>query len=436
MKTPPDCLTVTCPACGLLCDDITVSPQGDGLQVNTHGCGIAQDFFNQPNIAAQATIAGQPATLAQAIQAAAQQISRAKQRLFAGLGTDVQGMRAVLSLAQQCGAYLDHLHSQAGLRNITMMQQHGWQTTTLTEVKQRADLIVIVGSDIASQHPRFFERILWQGDALFGQQLPQRRIVFLGNAKLNSAQATSPSGVKAQHIVCSDADLPNAVSLLHGLLQAQPSPAQLTQAPLYKDLSQLAEQLREAKYSVLTWSAKQLSMPHADLVIQQITQCVAALNQTTRSSALPLGGSDGDYSVYQVNTWQTGYPIRNRLLANPDPRQTLAHGNAAYDPYHFSAEQLNAECDLLLWISCFNPIAPPPKPATAESQCRIVIGHPALHSEPADIFIPVRIAGLQQAGTLFRMDSSVSLPIHAPRASDLASLASVLQQIQEACRVD
>ncbi len=436
MNSPSDCMHITCPACGLLCDDITVSPQAHGMQVNTHGCDIAQGFFSQPALAAQATVAGQPVALAQAIQAAAQQISRAKQRLFAGLGADVQGMRAVLSLAQQCGAYLDHLHSQAGLRNITMMQQHGWQTTTLTEVKQRADLIVVVGSDIASQHPRFFERILWQGDALFGQQLPQRRIVFLGNAQLDSAQANSPSGAQAQHIVCSDADLPNAVSLLHGLLQAQPIPAEIKQAPLYQALKQLAEQLREAKYSVLTWSAKQLNMPHADLVIQQITQCVAVLNQTTRSSALPLGGSDGDYSVYQVNTWQTGYPIRNRLLANPDPRQALAHGNAAYDPYHYSAEQLNAECDLLLWISCFNPIAPPPKPATAGSQCRIVIGHPALQHEPADIFIPVRIAGLQQAGTLFRMDSSVSLPIHAPQASSLSSLASVLQQIQEACRVD
>ena len=412
---------ITCPACGLLCDDLTVCQQKDQLALDSHGCELAQVFFHQPSLASSPKINGQDTSLAQAVQAAAKLLSESKQSLFAGLGTDVGGMRALLRLVNQTGGYLDHMNSPAGLRNIQVLQQSGWQTTTLTEVKQRADVILIVGTNIVSQHPRFFQRVLWQGDSLFAEQLPEREIIVLGPADLDISPLTSPTGKAAQHIVCEHQDLPQVLAALHALVLDQPiANSSVASIPLTR-LQGLVDKLKAAKYSVLTWLAKELDFAHADLSVQQITQTVRALNQLTRSSALPLGGSDGDYSVYQVNTWTTGYPIRNRWHNN----------QAQYDPYHFSAEQLQSECDLRVWISCLNAKAPPKSDLKT-----IIIGHPALQDCPAAVFIPVRIPGLQQSGTLFRLDGSVSLPIQAVVDSPLASLQQVLAQLEEAIHAD
>ena len=417
MSNQQEDLAVTCPACGLLCDDIRIKQQDGHLDVEAQGCALAQSFFQQSVPSAQAKIQGKNVALAQALQAASDLLYNSKQSLFCGLGTDVSGMRALLTLVNQTGAYLDHMNSSAGLRNIQVLQQHGWQTTTLTEVKQRADVILIIGSNIVSQHPRFFQRILWQGDALFGERLPEREIIVLGPADLDISVATSPTGKAAQHIVCENAQLPEVFASLHALALGKTIHAEKIAHIPTQTLQQLVDVLRAAKYSVLTWLAKELDFPHAELCIQQITQTVRALNQHTRSSALPLGGSDGDYSVYQVNTWTTGFPIRNRFY----------QGNAEYDPFHFSVERLQDQSDVRVWISCFQPKPPP----TSEGKT-IIIGHPALQDCSCDVFIPVRIPGLQQSGTLFRVDSSVSLPIQAVMASELNSLQEVLRQIEEA----
>lgn len=422
---------ITCPACGLLCDDIALSQTGDSWQINAHGCGKAEQFFQQDSAPSQAHIDGQSRSLPEAVKAAADLLQSSSLTLYAGLGTDVHGMRAVLSLAKHSGGYLDHMHSAAHARNLQVLQHHGWQTTTLTEVKQRADVIVIIASDIASALPRFFSRIVWQGQSLFADELPKRTLILLGDAQLDVSAATAPDGTPAQHIVCPNEQLPAALAYLHALLNGTAF-TPMTQAAWMPAIRDLASTLQQAQYSVLSWVAKQMTWPHADLCIQQITQSVQALNRTTRSSALPLGGSDGDYSVLQVNTWQSAYPHRNRIRAQSQNAMQAIQSD--YDPHHYSSEQLQAQADVIVWISCFNPIAPPA--LTSDKQRLIVIGHPALQHHAAKVFIPVAIPGLQQAGTLFRVDSAVSLPIQAISPSPHPSLASVLQQLEEAYLAD
>jgi formylmethanofuran dehydrogenase subunit B len=46
-----------------------------------------------------------------------------------------------------------------------------------------------------------------------------------------------------------------------------------------------------------------------------------------------------------------------------------------------------------------------------------------------DVFIPVGIPGIDHAGTIFRMDNVVSLPLKKQRVSKLPSLSQVIQQI-------
>jgi formylmethanofuran dehydrogenase subunit B len=186
------------------------------------------------------------------------------------------------------------------------------------------------------------------------------------------------------------------------------------------DLQNLAERLKAAKYSVVTWVSSDLSFNHAELTVQSITELAIKLNAKTRSSGLPLGGSEGDYSVNQASTWTSGYPTRNRF----------ARKFPEYDPYQFSSEKMlaNGEADVLLWISTLNPDKTPP----ATKAPSIVIGHANMTVKDADVFIPVGTPGIDHKGTMFRTDSSVSLPLSQLRTSELPSLGEVITAIEAA----
>jgi formylmethanofuran dehydrogenase subunit B len=47
-----------------------------------------------------------------------------------------------------------------------------------------------------------------------------------------------------------------------------------------------------------------------------------------------------------------------------------------------------------------------------------------------DVFIPVGIPGVDYAGTMFRMDSSVAMPLKKLRESHLLSLSEIIGQIE------
>ena len=61
-----------------------------------------------------------------------------------------------------------------------------------------------------------------------------------------------------------------------------------------------------------------------------------------------------------------------------------------------------------------------------------MIGHGNMSVIDANVFIPVSTAGIEHTGTMFRIDSSVSLPIGKLRESTLPSLTEVIAAIEAA----
>ena len=90
---------VPCVFCGLHCDDLEVARDGQSLTVTRNGCGKARAGFERPFRKTEPRIAGKSVSLDEAIAAAAGLIRAARMPAFGGLGTDVDGMRAVMSIA-------------------------------------------------------------------------------------------------------------------------------------------------------------------------------------------------------------------------------------------------------------------------------------------------------------------------------------------------
>ena len=416
--TPPS--TITCPACGLLCDDIVLNPVSQSPEQNS--CPKSIQFYEQAyskNNDTSPTVAGNPTDLDTAIKVAADILRASNQPLFAGLGTEVQGIRSVLRLAEKANATLDHMHNDGAMRNILTLQNSGWQNTTLTEVKNRADVILAIGTDIVSTHPRFFEKLVWNENSLFDKPTPE--IIYLGapaNATAdNLAAGISPDGKQPTIIPAELANLPEIINVLNALINNKKVHAVEVGGVAIATLQAVIEKLKSAQYAVITWGVGNLKFANAELTVQGITQIVAKLNETSRAAGLPLNAGDGDMSVNSTSTWISGYPTRNRFT----------HGKVEFNSQDFSTAKQLANCDAVLWISTFNPHLPPNTDLPL-----IVIGHPNMKFDRAPaVFIPVGIPGVDHIGTIFRMDNVVALPLRKARTSSLPTLSQVIQQLTD-----
>lgn len=424
MNPPAETLTaVTCPACGLLCDDLSVNVQAAQLQVTEKGCTKSRAFFELPQVETTPRIDGKPVSLESAVARAVEILHQSKHPLIGGLATDIHGMRAVMNLAGTARATMDHMNGYSSMRNLLVLQNSGWQTTTLTEVRNRVDLLVIIGTDIVSSFPRFFERMVWNQETLFGQDTGSREVVYLGGLDLDTSAGVSPSGKLPEVLPCDLERLPEVLAALRAIAAGNPLQNQDIAGISVVALRKLAERLKAAKYGVIAWSATALDFPHAELAIQNITGLVADINKTTRCSGLPLSGNDGDVGAYNTGAWISGYPLRSSYRRDhPD-----------YDPYHYDSKRLlgEGETDALVWINSYSPKRLPPD----NTLPNIVIGHPATQfaEEPA-VFIPVATPGIEIKGIQFRSDSSVALPLKSLRQTSLPSLAEALAAIESGLR--
>lgn len=376
----------TCPFCPLLCDTLALdtrpTPRLVGATCPKAEAALAR--FTPGGPPASPLLSGRAVALQEAVAAAATLLGQSRQPLFAGLGTDVAGARALYPLACATGAICDAAGGPALAQGLRVLQDRGRFSTTLAEVHERADLLLCVGTDPAQRHPLFFERC----------GLP----------------SNDPRVLRVEP---GAEELLDTVSLLAAAVEGRP-----LAEPLPEPLAALAARLREARYAVLVYETAALPA-HGALVVEAINRIVASLNRSTRAAAMALGGGEGASTVNEVFTWLSGLPLRSRAGPN----------GLEHEPLRFDAARLLArgEVDLLLWASSFSPAEPP----AAASVPRIVLGPPGV-GQGAEVFIPVATPGLGAAGHLFRFDGSVVVPLRAVLPQGLPTVAEVVAQIQQA----
>ncbi|MCB1908614.1 MAG: formylmethanofuran dehydrogenase [Rhodocyclaceae bacterium] len=386
----------TCPFCALLCDDL--QPDRASASLPAAECPLASGRLAAlgGRVAGSARVDGSEVATDQAIARAAARLAASRQPLIAGLAGDVAANRAVFRLAAATGAICDAAGGEALTQGLRAQQDRGGFTATIAEVRERADLVLFVGSWPAARAPRLLAR--------FTRGREHRpALVALGVEPGEAGvEVVLPSVALAD-------SLPMLAALVAGRRLRRPNP----------ELQTLAERLRAARYAVLVWEAGQLGS-HAALLVEQIQRLVVTLNRTSRAAGFPLAGGAGTVTANQVFMWLGGLPLRSRIA--PD--------GLRHEPLRYAAGQVLATqaADLLLWLDPF-PGEPPP----ATDLPRIVIGDPVLAATLGDesrtVFVPVAMPGVDHRGHLFRTDGVVLMPLHALRSTALPTLAAVVQGI-------
>lgn len=407
---------VTCPFCALLCDDLAIRNERGRLTVLENGCPRARAGFQKALAENYPRIKGKKASMEAAVKAIKRRLKKARAPLIAGLGVDAGGMRQIMRLADHTGAILDHMHGDALIRNTLVLQQQGWISATLAEIKNRADLIVFAGAD-AGAYPRFFERVIWNSKALFNAG--SRELVYIGD-RLNTRPGIAPGGERPALLPCKTDQIGEIFSTLRAILAGVDIGPDEVAGIRLKTLRALAEKMKAARYGMIVWSAADLDIPHAELTIQSICELVKYLTRFTRFAGFPLSGADGAATAHNICAWQSGYPLR----------VSFNKGYPDYDAHRYSTDHVlqNGEADALLWVSSFGPAHDPPRADLPT----IVLATPDTRLDfTPEVFIPVATPGVDHGGQLFRADHVVALPLKRLRHSPYISVGALLEEVTD-----
>lgn len=397
----------TCPFCPLLCDGFALRRDGGRYALQGSDCprAVAALARFDDAASAQATpqVDGQPVDLDTALAAAAALLAASRQPLIAGLGTDVDGARALYPLACATGAITDASGGDGFLHGLRSLQDRGHFSTTLAEVRTRAELIVCFGGSPRETLPE-----IWRRAGIGEPQVAQREIVFVG-APTDPALDGVP-GVSQRSIALAG-DLFDTVSLL-GARVAQ------RRIAVPPEIDALAGRLRDSRYAVLVWESSLLPQ-HGALIVEALNRIVGDLNRHTRAALLHFGHSAGPGTVNQVYTWMSGLPLRSR----PGPL------GLEHEPLQFDAQALVAggDVDALLWVASFGD--EPPRPEAGLPS--VVLGGPGVAAPPRGVFIPVATPGIGQTGHLFRGDGVVALPLEPVREDGLPGVAQIARALAQ-----
>ncbi len=360
---------------------------------------------------ARAWIGGAPASLDQAAAEAARLLMATGQTLFAGLGTDVDGARRAVALAERVGGVIEHMHSASMLRDLDSLRETGVMLTTPGEARVRADVLLLVGDGLEEAWPALNDRLL-SVPARPDRAEIQRRIVVLARDKPSKRQG--PAGLVETVVLGRDAGFAASLAALRARVKkrsrATPSDPALSQ------LDATAALLREAKFGVAIWSASRLDT----LEIEMVNGLVRDLNEDTRFSSLPLAAADNGAGVLAVCGWMTGFPMRTGF----------GSGAPTHDPWRFDAERLvrAGEVDCVVWISAFGE---PPPDWAADSVSIALCDSAARPARTPKVLIEVGRPGVDHDAVVHSLDTGtlVAVRAHSSSSGELPSVAEALARI-------
>jgi formylmethanofuran dehydrogenase subunit B len=356
----------------------------------------------------RAWISGKPTPLDAAIAEAAKLIGASTRILIAGLGTDIAGARAAISLAQRTGATIDHMNSESVLRNLDVMRSSGVMMTTATECHVRADTLLLAGPLRGTARDQLLQNVIGSEQA---KNRDRRRIIWLcpGRDLLTFADTVgaTPIGRKQE-------DLPGLLATLRADVAGRPAGKSCVSL---KRLRQVSAFLKQSRFGTAVWSSAELD----PVVIEMLCGLVGDLNATTRFSGLPLAPEDNAIGVLHVCSWMTGLPMRT----------SFARGVSQHDPWLFDSSRLvtSGEVDCVVWISAYRSEPPPWRRAPP----MIALTAPGTaFVTPAHVHITVGCPGIDHFGVHHFAATGTLAAFAATQPSETISVAEAITRIAAA----
>jgi formylmethanofuran dehydrogenase subunit B len=415
---------VTCPFCGVVCDDIEVHVDNGDIVDVKRACVLGRaTYLAWKDDMATPRIEGKPASIDACIERAADILAAADSPLIYGLAsTSVEAQRKAIELADLLHASIDHTSSVCHSPSLQAVQTVGVSHSTLGEVKNRADLVIFWGANPAEAHPRHAIRYTIVPKGLFRPGGRKDRYVVQVDVR------PTPSARMADETILirpgSDYEVLSAMRMM--LRGETPDATEIGGVPI-ATWRALLERMKAAKFGALYWGMGITMTRGKYMNAVALLELVRDLNAYTKFIASPMRGHGNVVGAATVLTWTTGYAFA----------VNMNRGFPRYNPGEFSSVDLLVRGDVdAALILAADAVGNFPKPAGARLRQIPTIALDPKESETtkiATVVIPTALSGVSAGGVAYRMDH-VPLPLKKVVDSPYPADAEVLTRIIAAVR--
>ncbi len=419
----------TCTFCGCVCDDIDLTVDGHTIVDAKRACVLGNSWFLNHGIddGPSCRIEGQPASVEDGIERAAQILSNAKYPLTYGLSdTTSESQRVAVGISDWIGGLVDTTTSVCHGPSGMAFQGVGEATCTLGEVRNRGDMIIFWGSNPAESHPRHFTKYSLMPKGMF---LPNGRkdrfCVIVDVRKTKSAKAAD---LFIQIKPRKDFEALWTLRALAQGIELDPEEVERETGNSLTLWQDLMERMKACKFGVIFFGMGLTMTRGKHANSEAVLALTRDMNSHTRFVCKPNRGHGNVTGADNVVAWRTGYPFG----------VNMARGYPRFNPGEYTAADVLArgEADAAMIIAS-DPMANFSQPARDH-----LASIPYVAFDPketpttraAAVAFTVATYGINVPGTVYRMDD-VPIPLRpafeSPHPSDYEILVRLEKRVKQ-----
>lgn len=392
----------SCSYCGNNCDDITYLLKDKKIVGVRHACRIgASKIINDqdqrllnPMIRNDEGIL-EETTWDEALDKTAELLYESTRPVLYGWGeTSVEAIKKGIKIAEVTGSVIDNQSTICHGSTIQAFQNVGHPVMTLGEVKNRADVIIYVGTNPMDDHPRHLSRYTTFPEGFFRRNGRKDRTIITIDPKFTNTAKVSDEWI--QFNINEDYLL---FSALRTILKGEKIKSEKIAGVPKEKLEHLIDIMKNAEYGALFFglgvSQTLAKQKNVDVLIQLIED----LNRYSKWSMLPMRGFFNVSGFNIALTSETGYPY-GVDFARGYPRFMVGETT--------TIDLLNRrEPDFFMAISADPGVQFPGYSLQHLVQIPTIQidTHWGPYTEISDIVLPSTRVGVETEGTAYRMDS-------------------------------
>ena len=397
---------IPCTGCSLLCDDIIVRSDGLFIDEVIGACIKGKERFDQitaknriinPLIRKNGNL--EKCSLKDALKKVKEILTSSSKPLLYGFSnTSCEAQLEGIKLAELIGGFIDSNSSICQGKVLKVAREIGMTLTTLAEMINKTDLIILWGANAAESIPRLLNKALFSRGKfrMTGREI--RTLVVIDPIKIASVNVMGVRDLTLQIEPDKDIDLIHVLKEECCAVDSIPSEgvAGLDQ----DDLKRLLLHLSGAENGVI-FIGQGLLRPHSDYnIIKELLELVELINtkqEKGRISVMLLGGhyNMAGFDQVSLSTFGKigGLQFKEQQLINTE------------DTIVSKIDKDDFDCSLIVGS---DPISHFPRVLSKKLASKPIIvidNRKSATYELADVVLPTAITGVESGGLVYRLDN-------------------------------
>jgi len=398
------CTDVTCPVCGMSCDDCEIELTPTSVTTK-NACLMGDAKFQELRSAHRLVhpiVNGERVSWDEALNAAADILVKAKRPFFfMGSETANEAMAVGIEMAEYLGGLVDGNATICHGPTVMAVQDAGQVGCTLGECKNRSDLAIYWGCNPADSHPRHMSRHSMYQRGFFTEQGYQGRKMIVVDPRRSPTAAQADIHVQLKP--GTDYEVLDALMTILNGYEPHPSVEEVTGISP-EQLHQVADMVKNCKFGVI-WVglgiASSRGKHYNASIAMRLTQMA---NKYSKFVILANRGHCNVAGFNQVLSWTAGFPFA----------VDYSRGIPRFQPGEYSCVDAltRGEVDAMICM-CADLGGHLPKKAVEHLMDIPVISleiAPGPQAFVSDVILPGVLDGMECEGTFYRMDN---VPIYA-----------------------